>query len=95
MSVSQKLNTLFQRRSIKYGVPFMLFMVAGSFGLEQFSRLRYQFSRKKTLTPEEMEKVGVKMKKPEEVTLESEYEKVKRINIDDWENKRGPRPWEE
>lgn len=35
------------------------------------------------------------MKKPEEVTLESEYEKVKTLDIDNWENKRGPRPWEE
>ena len=35
------------------------------------------------------------MKNPEDVTLESEYEKVKKLDIDSWENKRGPRPWEE
>lgn len=35
------------------------------------------------------------MKKPGEVTLESEYEKVKDLDIDNWEQIRGPRPWEE
>lgn len=42
-----------------------------------------------------MEQYGIKMKNPEEVTLEKVYEKVKDLNIDEWENKRGPRPWEE
>jgi len=35
------------------------------------------------------------MKKRHEVTLETEYDKVKSIDIDNWSNKRGPRPWEE
>lgn len=35
------------------------------------------------------------MKKPGEVTLETEYEKVKTLDIDNWEPIRGPRPWEE
>lgn len=42
-----------------------------------------------------MEEFGVPMKKPEEVTIEKVYEKVKVMNLDDWENKRGPRPWED
>lgn len=42
-----------------------------------------------------MEKIGIKMKKTGEVTLETEYEKVKSVNIDDWHQVRGPRPWEE
>lgn len=53
---------------------------------------RYQFSKQKTLTPDEAEKFGIKMKPR---SLESEYEKTKAMNITDWENKRGPRPWEE
>lgn len=31
----------------------------------------------------------------EEITLEGEYEKIKEMDIDNWEQKRGPRPWEE
>lgn len=42
-----------------------------------------------------MKKFGVTMKKRQEVTLEKEYDKVKGIDIDNWSNKRGPRPWEE
>jgi len=36
------------------------------------------------------------MKKPEEVTLEKEFARLQAdIDIDTWENKRGPRPWEQ
>lgn len=32
----------------------------------------------------------------DEISLESEYEKVKEtLDIEHWEQKRGPRPWEE
>lgn len=39
--------------------------------------------------------MGIKMKKEGEVTLETEYEKIKTLDIDNWEPVRGPRPWEE
>jgi len=42
-----------------------------------------------------MKKYGVSMKNRKDVTLESEYDKVKSVDIENWENKRGPRPWEE
>ena len=35
------------------------------------------------------------MKKPGDVTLETEFAKIQKIDIDNWEQKRGPRPWEE
>ena len=44
---------------------------------------------------EETKKYGVKLKKRGEVTMEKEYEKMKTVDIDNWENIRGPRPWEE
>lgn len=59
------------------------------------SPFRFQFSKNTSLTPEEAEKHGIKMKKPGEVTLEKELEKIKDMDINNWENKRGPRPWEE
>lgn len=49
----------------------------------------YQFSKKATLNNDIMDKAGVQMKKPEEVTLETEYEKIKGIDIENWENVRG------
>jgi uncharacterized protein YegJ (DUF2314 family) len=42
-----------------------------------------------SIKPEDLDKIGVKMKEPEEVTLETEYEKVKKIDIEDWEMVRG------
>ncbi|KAI8044574.1 cytochrome c oxidase assembly protein COX16 homolog, mitochondrial [Drosophila gunungcola] len=95
MSFIEKLNYYSKRKSFKYGIPFLIMMVAGSFGLQQFSNLRYQYTKKQPVTPEEMKKYGVNMKNRQEVTLESEYDKVKSVDIDHWENKRGPRPWEE
>ncbi|XP_017858904.1 PREDICTED: cytochrome c oxidase assembly protein COX16 homolog, mitochondrial [Drosophila arizonae] len=95
MSFTQKLNNYTKRKSFKYGVPFLIMIVGGSFGLQQFSNLRYQYSKMQPVTPEEMKKFGVTMKKRQEVTLESEYDKVKGIDIENWSNKRGPRPWEE
>ncbi|XP_030376440.1 cytochrome c oxidase assembly protein COX16 homolog, mitochondrial [Scaptodrosophila lebanonensis] len=95
MSFTEKLNVIYKKKSFKYGVPFLLMMVAGSFGLQQFSNLRYQYAKKQPVSPEDMKKYGITMKKRGEVTLETEYDKVKVIDIDHWENKRGPRPWEE
>lgn len=47
-------------------------------------------------TDEELQEMYAKMKKTsDQITLEEEYEKVKEMDIDNWEQKRGPRPWEE
>lgn len=59
------------------------------------SFFRYQFSRKTSITLEEVKKHGIEMKKPGEVTVEGEFEKLKDMDIDNWEQIRGPRPWEE
>lgn len=94
--MSQILSKKAKDQAIKYGIPFILLIVGGSFGLKEFSQLRYQFSRNKAITREELEEMsGVQMKDTEEVTLEKLYEEVKQIDIDHWESVRLPRPWEE
>ncbi|XP_057381785.1 cytochrome c oxidase assembly protein COX16 homolog, mitochondrial-like [Daphnia carinata] len=90
-----KLQKFFKKKSVKYSIPFLVLVVGGSFGLKQFTENRYRFRRNQILSKEEAEKFGIKKKDKSEVTLESEFEKVKEININNWENKRGPRPWEE
>ncbi|XP_062562332.1 cytochrome c oxidase assembly protein COX16 homolog, mitochondrial [Armigeres subalbatus] len=94
-TLQRKIQYYSKRKFFRFGVPFMLLMIGGSFGLKQFAQLRYTFSKKGSLTVEEAEKHGLLMKKPEEVTLESEYAKVRDVDINNWENIRGPRPWEE
>merc|ERR1711911_218518 len=84
----------FQRRSVKLALPFLILVVGGSFGLKQFTENRYRFNKNKFLTPPELHKHGIIKKEKSEVTLETEFEKIKKIDIQQWENKRGPRPWE-
>ncbi|KAJ8718445.1 hypothetical protein PYW08_002682 [Mythimna loreyi] len=81
-----------KRKSFKYGLPFILFMVGGSFGLREWTQIRYQFSKVKGVSKEEAAKMGLNREK--EVTLEQTYEEIQKLDIDNWENKRGPRPWE-
>ncbi|XP_066142049.1 cytochrome c oxidase assembly protein COX16 homolog, mitochondrial [Euwallacea fornicatus] len=87
--------SFFNRKFVRFGLPFLTLMVGGSFGLKEFTQLRYQFRTVSPVTPEYAKKFGIEMKKPGEVTLEKEYEKIKKLDIDNWEQVRGPRPWEE
>nr|CAH7754752.1 unnamed protein product [Callosobruchus chinensis] len=95
MDISTRLQKIFKRRLFRYGIPFFVLMIGGSFGLKEFTQLRYQFSKVSEIRPDELKKVGIEMKKSGEVTLESEFEKIKNLDIDNWEQVRGPRPWEE
>ncbi|KAK9507051.1 hypothetical protein O3M35_008876 [Rhynocoris fuscipes] len=93
-SVSRSIASLKKNRLFKYGFPFILLVVGGLFGLREFTGLRYKYGKKPALRPEELEDKGIEMKKPGEVTLETEFNKLVTLDIDNWENIRGPRPWE-
>lgn len=67
----------------------LLLIVGGSFGLREFSQIRYDAVKIK-IDPELEKKL--KMSK---ISLESEYEKIKDSTFEDWKNIRGPRPWED
>ncbi|XP_042893191.1 cytochrome c oxidase assembly protein COX16 homolog, mitochondrial-like [Penaeus japonicus] len=84
-----------QRRSVRFGVPFLLLVVGGSFGLKEFAQIRYDFRNRKNVSKADAEKMGIRMKEQDEVTLETEFKKIERIDTTNWENVRGPRPWEE
>lgn len=60
--------------------------------------MKHRSARRNILTFDEAEKkYGLLLKPKEERKLPAEtiYERdIKTMNIDDWENKRGPRPWE-
>lgn len=111
MSFMEKFHYYSRRKSFKYGMPFLVMMIGGSFALKEFTQLRlvlkltlatfninldshfsYTFSKKVTLKPYELDKAGVDMKPTGEVTLETEYEKIKEIDIEHWENVRGESP---
>lgn len=66
-------------------------VVGGSIGLREFAQIRYDVHRLNTKLVTNEEANGPKRRT---VMLEEEYEKLKEINLDDWRNIRGPRPWE-
>ncbi|XP_078191397.1 cytochrome c oxidase assembly protein COX16 homolog, mitochondrial isoform X1 [Callithrix jacchus] len=68
--------------------PYLL-IVGGSFGLREFSQIRYDAVKSK-LDPEFEKRL-----RANKITLESEYEKIKDSTFDEWKNIRGPRPWED
>lgn len=73
----------------------MIAVVGGSFGLKHYSQLRYDiYNNRHTMTKTaDLQKILVDPKK--QVTIEEEYEEyVKTVDLDNWQNKRGPRPWE-
>ncbi|XP_028733328.1 cytochrome c oxidase assembly protein COX16 homolog, mitochondrial [Peromyscus leucopus] len=83
------LRALRRNKTLRYGVPMLLLVVGGSFGLREFSQIRYDAVTIK-VDPELEKKL-----KANKITLESEYEKIKDATFEDWKNIRGPRPWED
>ena len=79
----------------RVGLPMILFMVAGSYGLTQFTsiRIKKRDEKNRMLTAEETLSF---QKAKKVVVVEEEYEQLmESLDINNWENKRGPRPWEE
>ncbi|KAK5886834.1 hypothetical protein CesoFtcFv8_017831 [Champsocephalus esox] len=87
------LKALKKNKTMKYGVPMLLLVVGGSFGLREFTQIRYDSQRiRKKLDPSLEAQVNVER---QPVILEEEYEKIKKVNMEEWRNIRGPRPWED
>ncbi|KAK2532252.1 cytochrome c oxidase assembly protein COX16 homolog, mitochondrial [Columba livia] len=87
----KRLRKLWRGRTMTFGVPLLLYLVGGSFGLREFAQIRYDVHKLHgKVDPALKEKL-----KQNTVTLESEYEKLKGADLDNWENIRGPRLWED
>ncbi|KAA0718176.1 Cytochrome c oxidase assembly protein COX16 -like protein, mitochondrial [Triplophysa tibetana] len=88
-----KFRKLLNNRTVKYGVPMLLLVVGGSFGLREFTQIRYDAQKiRKKLDPSLEARVNTEK---QTVILQEEYEKLKDVNLKDWRNIRGPRPWED
>ena len=108
-------------KTLRQGLPFVSFMLGGSYVLSEFAKLRYQFRKTQMLEPSELEKhgeydarrvneqlnrnrsllfkirntpAGIHAKPASETTIEKVYEEIKDMDVDNWENIRGPRPEE-
>ncbi|CAK9830656.1 Cytochrome c oxidase assembly protein COX16 homolog, mitochondrial [Anthophora retusa] len=88
------MKRFYETRFFRHFLPFMVLVIGGSFFVEQFAKIRYKYRVVESFEfKKDLEIKGIKMKKL--ATLEEEYEKIKKVNIDNWENVRIPRPWEE
>lgn len=95
-AMSNFLNSLINLKNNKFfrvGVPFILLVIGGSFGLREFSQIRYDYRKIQFISPEELKKQGIEMKPRGSVTIDTEYQKlVEQVNLEDYDNKRIPRP---
>ncbi|XP_022088601.1 cytochrome c oxidase assembly protein COX16 homolog, mitochondrial-like [Acanthaster planci] len=94
-SMNKILDAVKKSRFLRFGVPMLVIVVGGSFGLKEFRTLRYEIiDRRKTVDLETDEKLN-EYKKKDKITIEGEYKKLQNEDIDTWHNIRGPRPWED
>ncbi|XP_060727536.1 cytochrome c oxidase assembly protein COX16 homolog, mitochondrial [Tachysurus vachellii] len=86
------ISNLQKNRTLRYGVPMMLLVVGGSFGLREFTQIRYDAQKiKKKMDPVLEARVT---SHTHTNILQEEYTKLKQVDLDNWTNIRGPRPWE-
>jgi len=95
-----------KNRHIQQGGPFFLFIFGGAFVLREFRTVRYDSElnpkARNLIKPEEAfadleQKAGGKVKfNKNKVSLEKDLEILEqKVDLDSWEQVRGPRPWEE
>jgi len=102
--MSSLLARISNNKHFKNGVPFFLFIFGGGYALREFRSVRYDSDlnpqAKKLIKPEEafgdLSKKSEKVKlKQSKATLEEDLDTLyDKVDLDNWENKRGPRPWE-
>lgn len=89
------ISQLRRNKFLSYGMPFICLLVLGSYGMTEFTSITVKRREEKShmLTAEEMLSFH---KKKGKIDLEEEYKRtMEELDIEHWENKRGPRPWEQ
>ncbi|XP_075470317.1 cytochrome c oxidase assembly protein COX16 homolog, mitochondrial isoform X3 [Ascaphus truei] len=67
-------RALRKNRTLRYGAPMLLLIIGGSFGLREFTQIRYDAQKMQRKIDPALEGIIKKNK----VTLESEFEKMNR-----------------
>ena len=86
---------------IKKFLPFSALVVGAFVGLAQFRQINYTHRPDQNieLYKEQLKKAGMKEDDYQVLmsgSMKDQYDKlVGKVDIDHWDNKRGPRPWEE
>merc|ERR1712079_988769 len=83
LTMKSLFQKLLQNRHLKYGVPFIGLLVGSSFALTNVTSFRYEFRKTKGLSADDLE------------NLYEEYMEQNQEKLEDYENLRIPRPWED
>jgi len=105
MIMSSLISRIINNKHFKNGAPFFVFIFGGACALREFRSVRYDSElnprAQKFIKPEEaFRELGLKTKEKVEFnktknTLEEDLDTYEtKIDTENWENKRGPRPWE-
>jgi cytochrome c oxidase assembly protein subunit 16 len=90
-----KINPFF-----KQFIPFAALVVGAYYGMMEFRKINYKYDRPGSaiLFREQLKKMGATeddYQAKTTMSMEEEYDKLmKKIDLDNWQNVRGPRPWE-
>ncbi|PWN34711.1 FAD-dependent thiol oxidase [Meira miltonrushii] len=78
---------------LMFGLPFVLTIVASSFGLSYMTQTRYDYNASKVRSMSKEEELGMR-KDRRKIDIREEYYRLqaKDSEVDDWEPKRIPRP---
>lgn len=81
-------------KHFKYGLPFLLSVVGSSVALMHYSQVKYDIKNERHIISKTKE-LQAMIGPVKQVSLEEEYEHYKKtVDLDNWKNIRGPRPWE-
>jgi len=99
------LDKVLRNKHVRYGAPFFTFLFGGAFALKQFRSVRYDVdvnpAAKRFIKPEEafgdtLRANNIELRNSyRDVPLEADVKELAKLDTENWENKRGPRPWEE
>ncbi|XP_071962818.1 cytochrome c oxidase assembly protein COX16 homolog, mitochondrial-like [Antedon mediterranea] len=94
-SMDKFMKAIRKNHFLKFGLPMLILIVGGSFGLKEFRKLRYEIiDRRQVIDPEVLDRLKQR-EKENKLSLEEEFKKIEEDDIDSWYNIRGPRPWED
>ncbi len=85
---------------LKNFIPFAILVVGSFVGLTEFRKLNYKYRKGENLNvfQEQLTKVGMDegdYQVKSTISIKEEHQKLmKKINLDDWQNIRAPRPGE-
>ena len=90
-------NNIRTSKQLQTGIPLLVFLLVGSYGLSEFTQVRYEIHKRQGRNFEMEEELKErKLKKKPSKSLEEIYdETVGNMDTNAWFNIRGPRPDED